>query len=451
MRLAQKEGNRMIFLLNKNKKPLNPINPAIARKLLRNKQAVVHKMVPFTIRLKEYVEIETKEHIIKLDPGSKITGIAIVCENEVEHLAELQHKTSISKKMQNRSLFRRGRRNRNTRYRQARFSNRTRKKGWLPPSLQARIDGTISLVKKFQKIIPLTTAFQELVRFDTQKMLNPEISGIEYQQGILQGYEVREYLLEKFNRQCFYCEMSGIPLEIEHCTPKSRGGTNSVSNLTIACRQCNQEKDNQTPEEWLLKINKKSSNRYKMIQKNIPKLTKLLKQSLKDTAAVNATKNKLKSELEKIFECVETSSGALTKMNRIRSGLPKTHYFDAVSVGNNVYKKWIFKTKNVLCIRTKGRGSRYRSRVNKNGFPINHMPKTKIICGFISGDLVKAVVEKGKYKGKHLGFCSMRSRGYADIKNSKGKIIAVSVNSKNLKKIQSFDGYSYSREKIVFI
>ena len=148
MRLAQKEGNHLIFLLNKNKKPLDPIQPAVARKLLRNKQAVIHKMVPFTIRLKEYVEIETKEYTIKVDPGSKTTGLAIVCENEVVHLSELHHKTTIKKKLQDRRSFRSARRNRKTRYRQARFLNRTRKKGWLPPSLQARVDGTISLVKK---------------------------------------------------------------------------------------------------------------------------------------------------------------------------------------------------------------------------------------------------------------------------------------------------------------
>jgi 5-methylcytosine-specific restriction endonuclease McrA len=438
----------MIFLLNKNKKPLEPIQAAVARKLLRNKQAVIHKMVPFTIRLKELIQIDTKEYVIKIDPGSKTTGIAIVCENEVVHLAELHHKTTIKKKMQDRRSFRSGRRSRNTRYRQARFLNRTRKDGWLPPSLQARIDGTISLVKKYQKLIPLTTVFQELVRFDTQKMLNPEISGVEYQQGELQGYEVREYLLEKFNRQCFYCEEMGIPLEIEHCHPKSRGGTNSVRNLTIACRPCNQEKGNQTPEEWLLKISKKISNRYKKTQKNIPKLKQKLTQSLKDTAAVNATKNKLKVELENVFTFIETSSGALTKMNRIKLNLPKTHYFDAVSVGYFTNKFRSFKTNTILSVHSKGRGSRYRSRINKFGFPIKSMPKTKIICGFISGDLIKAIIPKGKYKGTHLGFCSMRSTGRADIKNSRGVILAAGINSIFFKVIQRFDGYSYQQENI---
>ena len=56
-----------------------------------------------------------------------------------------------------------------------------------------------------------------------QLMANPEISGIEYQQGELQGYEVREYLLEKFGRKCAYCGAENVPLEVEHIIPKSRG------------------------------------------------------------------------------------------------------------------------------------------------------------------------------------------------------------------------------------
>src|SRR5262249_23932143 len=79
----------------------------------------------------------------------------------------------------------------------------------------------------------------ELVRFDTRLMENAEISGIEYQQGELAGYEPKEYLLLKWGHECVYkskgpCDQD---LEVEHITPRSRGGTNRVSNLTIACRQ----------------------------------------------------------------------------------------------------------------------------------------------------------------------------------------------------------------------
>ena len=64
----------------------------------------------------------------------------------------------------------------------------------------------------------------ELVRFDTQLIQDAEVSGVEYQQGEVQGYEVREYLLEKFGRQCCYCGATDTALEIEHITARSRGG-----------------------------------------------------------------------------------------------------------------------------------------------------------------------------------------------------------------------------------
>ncbi|WP_197047582.1 HNH endonuclease, partial [Planktothrix serta] len=67
-----------------------------------------------------------------------------------------------------------------------------------------------------------------------QQLENPEISGIEYQQGELQGYEVRQYLLEKWSRKCAYCGVENVPLEVEHIHPKSQGGTDRISNLTVA-------------------------------------------------------------------------------------------------------------------------------------------------------------------------------------------------------------------------
>ena len=122
----------MVFVLNKNKKPLNPCSPAKARKLLKQGKAVVHKMYPFTIRLKESKDTSSNEQIyqLKLDPGSKTTGIAILKDKEVMFLAELHHKTDISIKLEKRRNFRSSRRSRKTRYRKPRFLNRKRREGW---------------------------------------------------------------------------------------------------------------------------------------------------------------------------------------------------------------------------------------------------------------------------------------------------------------------------------
>ena len=61
------------------------------------------------------------------------------------------------------------------------------------------------------------------MRFDTQLLQNAAIAGVEYQHGELVGYEVREYLLEKWGRVCAYCGAEGVPLEVEHIVPRIRG------------------------------------------------------------------------------------------------------------------------------------------------------------------------------------------------------------------------------------
>jgi 5-methylcytosine-specific restriction endonuclease McrA len=134
--------------------------------------------------------------------------------------------------------------NRHTRYRKARFLNRTRPKGCLAPSLQHRVDTTLTWVNKFIRFSPVASIAQELVRFDLQQLENPEISGVEYQQGELLGYEVREYLLNKWDRKCTYCKIENVPLQVEHIQPKVKGGSNWISNLCLACEKCNQKKRN---------------------------------------------------------------------------------------------------------------------------------------------------------------------------------------------------------------
>ena len=225
-----------VFVIDTNKQPLQPCHPARARQLLKKGKVAVYRRYPFTIILKYAVlEPDTQPLRLKIDPGSKKTGFAIVNDNtgDVVFAAELEHRgQQIKKSMDSRRAIRRSRRSRKTRYRKPRFNNRTRPKGWLPPSLMSRVFNIETWVKRLRKYCPITAISLELVKFDTQAMVNPEISGIEYQQGELFGYEVREYLLEKFRRKCAYCGAENVPLQVEHIRPKTRGGSNRVSNLT---------------------------------------------------------------------------------------------------------------------------------------------------------------------------------------------------------------------------
>ncbi|MBK1650621.1 RNA-guided endonuclease IscB, partial [Rhabdochromatium marinum] len=191
-----------VFVLDKQKNPLMPCTEKRARLLLQRGRAVVVRLHPFTIRLKDRLGGETQPLRLSLDPGSKTTGIAVVREVEridpetgeirreaqVLWLAELTHRgAQIRERLTARRACRRRRRTANLRYRAPRFHNRTRPNGWLAPSLRHRLDTTLSWVNRLQRLAPINSISQELVRFDTQALQNPEISGVAYQQGELAG------------------------------------------------------------------------------------------------------------------------------------------------------------------------------------------------------------------------------------------------------------------------
>ena len=420
-----------VFVLDKNRKPLDPTHPAKARKLLKLGRAKVLRRYPFTIIMKD-LEVEncvTHDHQLKIDPGAKTTGFAIVQGDRVIWGAELTHRGfQIREALTSRRQLRRSRRSRKTRYRQPRFLNRKKPKGWLAPSLMSRIHNILTWINKLIKFCPVTGISQELVRFDTQKMLNPEISGIQYQQGTLYGYELREYLLEKWDRTCAYCGAKNTRLEIEHIKPRSKGGTNRVSNLAIACHNCNQAKGNQEIEQFL--------SRKPSILKRI---LSQAKKPLTDAAAVNATRCKLYEELKLTGFPVEVGSGGLTKYNRCRQNLPKTHWLDAANVGK--VSTLYIEDYQPLLITAKGHGTRQICRTDKFGFPRLHCSRKKIHLGFQTGDIVKAVVTKGKKIGTYVGRVATRKTGSFDITTPKGKVSGISY--KYCQAIHRKDGYSY--------
>jgi 5-methylcytosine-specific restriction endonuclease McrA len=362
--------SNFIFVVDTDKRPLDPIPPGQARRLLKLGQAAVYLRYPFTIILKYAVsDPKVQPAQLKIDPGSRTTGLAIIQGDKVIWGAELTHRGQQIKNDLESRRNRRNRRNRKTRYRKPRFLNRARKSGWLPPSLESRVKNIMTWVNRIRRYVPITGISQELVKFDTQAMQNPEISGKEYQQGELAGYELREYLLKKWGRKCAYCGIESVPFEVEHIYAKSKGGSDRVSNLTLACRRCNQAKGNQDIREFLSKK-----------PDILSCILKQAKQPLKDAAAVNSTRWGLFQQLKQTGLPIEVSTGGRTKYNRTRLGLAKTHWLDAACVGN--VEMLQVHTKQPLLITAKGWGNRQMCATNKYGFPLRHRTRCKTFFGF---------------------------------------------------------------------
>lgn len=420
-----------VFVLDQHHQPLMPCSQKRARQLLSRKRAVVHRHTPFVIRLKDrhLGESTVQPVALKLDPGSKTTGIALARVEETSkgevhhgvHLAQLSHRGEvIHQALEKRARYRRRRRSANLRYRPARWANRRRPSGWLPPSMLSRVGHVLTWARRFSRWVPLTRIEVEWVKFDPQALQNPEIDGVSYQQGTLFGWELRAYLLEKFGRHCAYCGKHNVPFELEHIQPRSRGGSDRVSNLALSCHACNQRKGQQTAAEF-----------------GHAQVEEQARTPLKDAAAVNTTRSRLVQELRALGLPIGTWSGGRTRWNRERFGLEKSHCLDALAVGNlAVATKGRLQT---LTIEATGRGSHCRTNVDGSGFPRGYLTRQKRMRGFATGDLVKAIVPKPlKTAGIHIGRVAVRTSGSFRI----GKIDG--INAKYCQILQRADGYQYA-------
>jgi len=307
----------------------NPLMPTTrlgkVYRLLKTKKAHIVSYEPFTIQL----DYEPDTNIIQpmtlgVDSGAIHSGYSVANEHREYYSAEVIARDDISRNLSDRHMYRRNRRSRKTRYRKPRFKNRkNKKKGWLAPSLQQKIAVQLNEIDHLHRYFPIETIIVEVVEFDIQKIKNPDISGIEYQQGTLQGYNIRNYLLEKHRRKCFYCGKTVSDFEIEHMLPKARGGSNRIDNLTLSCHDCNEKKGTLTAEEFIQQTlpAKKATTKLKQLPNE--------KRLFKYMAHMNATRWTLYNTIKERYPNVEMTYGYITKYNRIQAGLPKAHHIDA--------------------------------------------------------------------------------------------------------------------------
>jgi 5-methylcytosine-specific restriction endonuclease McrA len=343
----------------------------------------------------------------------------VLWAREIEH-----HGLIITKKLISRSIVRKDRRRRNCRYRQRRYKNRARTLGWLHPSATSRLSNVTHWIAKIFNLINATSFSIEKVKFDRHLVVGKNFLSLEYQHDSLLGYEIKEYLLEKWNYKCAYCGVNAKKLEIEHVVPRSRGGSDSIGNLVLACHKCNQNKGNKTAKEF-----------------GYPDIQLKAKRSMRSTTATEILCKRLHNKLLEYGVDVEVGTGAKTYFNRNSQRLKKEHWIDSACVGDSGSNIFIPKNLSAIYIKSIGHGNRQKCRTDKYGFPCVKAKQSKEVNGFKTGDYVIAKTKKACYVGR----ITVRKRGDFDIYTSSGFVNGISW--KYCKTIYKNDGYLYSFNK----
>lgn len=383
-----------VYVINKNGNPLMPCKPAKAKHLLKAGKAKVIKRTPFTIKLLWDCEENTQEVVAGMDTGSKTIGCAAIANGKVVYQSEVQIRQDVSKKMEQRKMYRRNRRGRKTRYRKARWQNRAsmRKEGRLAPSIKSKVDSHLREKKFVESVLPVTLWKVETASFDIHKISNPDVKRWDYQKGNQKDfYNVKAYVLHRDGYQCHKCKTKKGKMHVHHVVFRSNGGTDSPENLIVLCSDCHD------------KLHKGEFE------------IKGIRSKTKHATEVGI----VKSQLEKQFGDFEETFGYQTKFNREQIlKLPKTHYNDAVAIcceegeiidiSSTVYfKKHVSKGDY-----QQTNGSRSEKRI----------PTGKLF-GLRKFDYIQHPLGFGFVKGK-------RSTGFFAISDLEGKVINPSVNVK---------------------
>ena len=289
-----------------------PCSQRKARLLLKEGKAKIIGYKPFTIQLTVAIGESVQEVHLGVDTGAKHIGIAVTSGNKVLAKGEIELRDGIHESMVTRSMLRRDRRNRNTRYRQSRFLNRGRKEGWLPPTVQSKLDATFMWIDKFESLLPNPILHLEVGKFDTQKMMNPNITNEEYQNGQCAGYyDVRYFVFARDNYTCQVCKKKNKILNTHHLIFKTEGGTDRADNLITVCTDCHILENHKVGGilyNWM--INHKKVRQYR------------------EATFMNIVRKRTFSKYPNAI----ITYGSETSPYRKELGLDKTHYNDAIAI-----------------------------------------------------------------------------------------------------------------------
>jgi len=396
----------MVYVLSKEGKPLMPTKRCgKVKRLLRSGMAKVVTRVPFTIQLNCDSTCYSQPITLGVDAGSKVVGLSATTGKEELYAAEVMLRTDVVELLAAKASYRRARRSRTTRYRKPRFNNRAKPKGWLTPSIRQKINTHEKAVALVHKILPITRIVVEVASFDIQKIKNPDIAGIEYQQGEQAGFwNVREYVLFRDGHTCQYCKGKSCDkiLDVHHIESRQIGG-NAPNNLITLCETCH---DKHHWGEIALKIKRGASFR--------------------DAAFMGIMRWAFYNKLQEAYPNVSLTYGYLTKMARIAQCLQKGHCIDAFCIAGNMgavmSPNWFLQK----AVRRHNRQI-HKATIAKGGKrQLNQAPK--VVRGF-------KLFDKVLYRGRECFVFGRRSSGYFDLRQLDGTKIHASANCKELRRV----------------
>ena len=380
-----------VYVISKGGKPLIPTKRlGKVRHMLKDGKAKVVQRTPFTIQLTYDSKEFTQNITLGVDAGSKTIGLSATTDEDELYASNVILRNDIVKLLADRRALRSSRRNRKRRYRKARFDNRvkSKKKGWLAPSILNKIETHLKVIENVYKILPITKLVVEVASFDIQKIKNPDIQGEEYQQGEQLGFwNIREYVLFRDNHECQYCHGKSKDniLNVHHIESRKTGG-NSPSNLITLCETCHHKYH-----QGEIKLNTKRGK------------------SFRDAAFMGIMRWALYNKLQELYSNVHLTYGYITKDTRIKCGLPKDHFIDARCISGNPQATpmgYVYYQRKVRCHNRKT----HKLTINKGGVrKKNQSPK--YVFGY-------QLFDKVSLPNNQVGFIfARRLSGSFDIRN----------------------------------
>lgn len=415
----------LVYVVSNNGQPLMPTSRyGKIRRLLKNRQAKVLKRCPFTVQLLYETKNVTQPISLGVDAGSKYIGLSATTKDKVLFESVVEVRNDIVNLLSTRRELKSSRRNRKTRYRKSRFSNRvsSKKEGWLAPSIKQKIQTHLTVVDKVCTILPITYITVEVASFDIQKIKNPEISGEDYQQGEqLNFWNIREYVLFRDNHECQYChgKSKDAILNVHHIESRKTGG-NSPDNLITLCETCHHKYH-----KGEISLNLKRGK------------------SFRDATFMGIMRWAFYNVLKEKHQNVALTYGYITKNVRIENNLPKEHFIDARCISGNPQATplgYVYYQKKVRCHNRQI----HKNTILKGGTRKNNQAPF-IVKGF-------RLFDKVLFENKEYFIFGRRTSGFFDIRNLSGdKVNNGSISFKKLELVETKKYYLVERRSAVFL